>query len=71
MIYIPKIDPKLFWIVMSKTHIISGKILMLWETKNYPVPKSQDLEHGGKPKDGNNYAFKCKYLKLSFLMCLV
>jgi hypothetical protein len=29
MIYISKIDPKLFWIIMSKTHIISGKILML------------------------------------------
>jgi hypothetical protein len=29
------------------------------------------LQHGGKSKDGNNYAFKCKYLKLSFLMCLV
>jgi hypothetical protein len=26
---ISKIDPKLFWIVISKTHIISGKILML------------------------------------------
>jgi hypothetical protein len=28
------------------------------------MPKSQDLQHGGKSKDGNNYAFKCKYLKL-------
>jgi hypothetical protein len=34
------------------------------------MPKGQDLQHGGKPKDGNNYAFKCKYLKLSSLMCL-
>ena len=35
------------------------------------MSKSRGLQHGGKPKDGNNYAFKCKYLKLSFLMCLV
>jgi hypothetical protein len=32
------------------------------------MPKSQDLQHGVKPKDGNNYAFKCKYLKLSMLV---
>jgi hypothetical protein len=37
--------------------------------KNYPVRKNQDLQHGGKPKDGNNYAFKCKYLKLSCVLC--
>jgi hypothetical protein len=30
---------------------------MLLEIKNYPVPKNQDLQHGGKPKDGNIYAF--------------
>jgi len=33
------------------------------------MPKSQGLQHGGKPKDGNNYAFK--YHKLSCLMCLM
>jgi hypothetical protein len=44
---------------------------MLWEIKNYPVPKNQDLQRGGKPKGGNIYAIKCKYLKISFLMCLV
>jgi hypothetical protein len=68
---ISKIDPKLFWIVISKTHIISGKMLMLWEIKNYTVQKNQGLQHGGKSKDGNTYVFKYKYLKLSFLMCLV
>jgi hypothetical protein len=33
--------------------------------------ENQGLQHGGLSKDGNTYAFKCKYLKLSFLMCLV
>ena len=37
---------------------------------NNPMPKSQDLQHGGKPKDGNNYAFKCKYLNYHFLCVL-
>jgi hypothetical protein len=31
------------------------------------MPKSQDLQHGGKSKDGNNYAFK--YHKLSCVLC--
>jgi hypothetical protein len=29
MFYISKFDPKLFWIIIYKTHIISSKILML------------------------------------------
>ena len=41
--------------------------------KNYPVRKDQDLQHGGKPKDGNIYAFKCKYFKniISYVSCVV
>jgi hypothetical protein len=39
--------------------------------KNYHVRKNQGLQHEGMTKDGNTYAFKCKYLKLSFRMCLV
>jgi hypothetical protein len=33
--------------------------------------ENQGLQHGGMSKDGNTYAFKCKHLKLSSLMCLV
>jgi hypothetical protein len=33
--------------------------------------ENQGLQHGGPSKDGNTCAFKCKYLKLSFLMRLV
>jgi hypothetical protein len=29
MFYISKFDPKLFWFIISKTHIISSKIMML------------------------------------------
>jgi hypothetical protein len=36
----------------------------MWKIKKNP-------QHGGKPKDGNTYVFKCKYLQLSFLLCLV
>jgi hypothetical protein len=66
MIYISKIDPKLFQIIMSKTHIISGKILMLWEIKNYPMRKDQGLQHGGKPKDGNTYVLSARILNYHF-----
>jgi hypothetical protein len=39
--------------------------------KESSCAENQGLQHGGMSKDGNTYAFKCKYLKLSFLMCLV
>jgi hypothetical protein len=39
--------------------------------KELSCAENQGLQHGGKSKDGNIYAFKCKYFKLSFLMCLV
>jgi hypothetical protein len=39
--------------------------------KELSCAKNQGLQHGGKSKDGNFYALKCKYFKLSFLMCLV
>jgi hypothetical protein len=42
---------------------------MLWGIKDYPVWGIKSLQHGGKPKDGNTYTFKCKYLQLSFLLC--
>jgi hypothetical protein len=39
---------------------------------NYPMQKNQDLQHGGKPKDGNIYAFKCKYFNIiSHVSCVV
>jgi hypothetical protein len=43
----------------------------LQELKHYPVWKNQSLQLGEKPKDGNTYVFKCKYLQLPFLLCLV
>ena len=67
---ISKIDSKLFWIVISKTHIISEDINVVGN-KESSCTENQGLQHEGMSKDGNTYAFKCKYLKLSFLMCLV
>jgi hypothetical protein len=64
MIYIFKIDPRLFQITMSKIHIISRKVLMLQEIKNYSERKDQDLQHGGKPKDGNIYVLSARIFKL-------
>jgi hypothetical protein len=48
-----------------------GKDIDVVGNKEIPCAKKQGLQHGGKPKDGNIYAFKCKYINLSFLMCLV
>jgi hypothetical protein len=38
--------------------------------KGLSCVENQSLQHGGKPNDGNTYVFKCKYLQLSFLLCL-
>ena len=47
---------------MSKTHIISGEDIDVVGNKELSCAENQGLQHGGKPKDGNNYAFKYKYL---------
>jgi hypothetical protein len=55
---------------MAQGHISLSDIDVVGN-KELSCAGNQDLQHGGKPKDGNIYAFKCKYLKISFLMCLV
>jgi hypothetical protein len=70
MFYISKIDLKLFWIIISKTHHLEQDIDVVGN-KGLSCVENQSLQHGGKPKDGNTCVFKCKYLQLSFLLCLV
>jgi hypothetical protein len=55
--------------VLNSYHLEEG--IDVVGNKELSYAKNQGLQHGGKSKDGNFYAFKCKYFKLSFLMCLV
>jgi hypothetical protein len=67
MLYIYKIDPKLFWVSISKnSYHLEQDIDVVGLSY---VENQENLQHGGKPKDGNTYVFKCKYLQLSFLLC--
>jgi hypothetical protein len=42
---------------------------MLQEIKNYLMRKNQGLQHGGKSKDGNLYAFKVQVFY--YVSCVV
>ena len=65
------IDPRLFFqIVMSKIHIISGKILYVVGNEEISCTKNQGLQHGGKPKDGNICLLSESILEYHFL-CVV
>jgi hypothetical protein len=43
-------------------YVVGNEELILFQ-------KGQGLQHGGKPKNGNNYVFKCKHLNLSCVLC--
>jgi hypothetical protein len=70
MIFIFKIDPRLLKFIVFKL-ISSREDINVVGNKESSCAENQGLQHGGMSKDGNTYAFKCKHLKLSFLMCLV
>ena len=70
MIYIFKIDPRLFqYVIQNPYHL--GEDINVVGNKELSCVENQGLQHGGKPKDGNIYVFKCKYLQLLFVLCLV
>jgi hypothetical protein len=62
MIYIPKIDPKLFlsYYIYNSYHLKQD--IAVVGIKGLSCVENQSLQHGGKPKDGNTYVFRCKYL---------
>ena len=70
IIYIFKIDPRLFQHVIQNPYHL-GEDIDVVGIEESSCAENQGLQHGGLSKDGNTYAFKCKYLKLSFIMCLV
>jgi hypothetical protein len=69
-LYIQRLTQSYFNLLYSQL-ISSREDINVVGNKESSCVENQGLQHGGMSKDGNTYAFKCKYLKLSFLMCLV
>ena len=68
MIYIFKIDPRLFQHVIQNPYHL-GEDIDVVGIKELSCAEYQSLQHGGKSKDGNIYILKCNYLKLSCVLC--
>jgi hypothetical protein len=63
--------PKVISIYYIQNSYHLGESIDVVGNKGLSYAENQVLQHGGVPNDGNTYAFKCKYLKLLFLMCLM
>jgi hypothetical protein len=68
---ISMIDPRLFFKLLCLKPISSRGKYWCCRNKELSCAETTRPTTWRKPKDGNIYAFKCKYLKLSFLICLV
>ena len=68
MIYIFKIDPRLFQHVIQNPYHL-GEDIDVVGIKELSCAELQGLQHGGKSRDGNIYILKCNYLNSSYVLC--
>jgi hypothetical protein len=64
IVYSSKIDPKLFWIIIYLASYSSRAWCWCCRKRRIALcgKSSKSIQHGGKPKDGNNYVLKCTTL---------